>query len=120
VDGDRPVTGRYEAHSFTRHHDRAVHGVNHHGQERLAAILLLSTVLTELRGAGPGDSVWGKLNRLTDDDLGALSPPLPQTGGASSTASSPTGAHASNRYRRSGSLNSSSVWMRRTLRRDGP
>jgi hypothetical protein len=66
--GGGRMTGRYSALSFTRHHAQGVYGIRHHGATRLAAILLLSTVLEELRGAGTG-TIWERLNGSSDEDL---------------------------------------------------
>jgi hypothetical protein len=71
-DGDRPVDGLLHRGLLTPLMRRAIFSVHHYGQTRMAAILLLSPLLTELRGAGASGTVWEKLQRLDDAALGAL------------------------------------------------
>jgi hypothetical protein len=66
------LTARYDGGLLTPLTRRGIFSVHRHGQTRMAGILLLSTVLTEFRGAGPGGTVWEKLQRLEDAALGGL------------------------------------------------
>jgi hypothetical protein len=66
------LTACYTAALLTPLMRRAIFSVHHYGQTRMAAILLLSPLLTELRGAGASGTVWEKLQRLDDAALGAL------------------------------------------------
>jgi hypothetical protein len=54
------LTARYDGGLLTPLTRRGIFSVHRHGQTRMAGILLLSTVLTEFRGAGPGGTVWEK------------------------------------------------------------
>jgi hypothetical protein len=64
------LTARYDGGLLTPLTRRGIFSVHRHGQTRMAGIL--STVLTEFRGAGPGGTVWEKLQRLDDAALGGL------------------------------------------------
>ena len=66
------LTARYDGGLLTPLTRRGIFSVHRCDQTRMAALLLLSTVITEFRGAGAGGTVWEKLNRLDDHTLGTL------------------------------------------------